>query len=219
MSVNYQISDLFDYAYSGTVSTTAMSANANTGILYRDAADNDTVKILASSASTGQVLTTTGANTIGWQAPAATAANTEFLAIPAAAQTINSTGITNYTEVVWGTETIDTGTNFAANRYTLPNTGIYYFSTTIEWSTVNKSNKGTRRVEIVEDPAGLTPVVLQRCDQPPVSNKNLAHYQVCSIMYSGTAAELVAVRVSHSAGAADDQDVGVNSHFMGFQLS
>lgn len=214
MSVNYEISDIFNYTYTGTVSSTDTgTANANTGLLYRDAANDDEVRILGPSATVGQVLTITATNVIGWQTPPTV--DTQFLVVPAIAQTITSSALTSFTNVVWGTETLDAGGNFAANAYTLPTDGLYYFCSYLEWAVSNKSNKGERHARIVVDPSGTPVKLVLRKDQPN-SNKGIDFFQSLSTLYSGTSAEVIGVQVSHNSGS--NEDIGVESQFFGWRV-
>lgn len=217
MSVNYEISDIFNYTYTGTVSTTDTgTANANTGLLYRDAANDDEVRILAAGA-VDQVLTITATNVIGWSTPAGDAVqNTPFLVTPTTAQTISTSVLTSFTNVVWGTETLDPGNNFATNVYTLPLDGTYYFATMIEWAPSNKSNAGERHVRIVVDPTG-TPVKLVMAKEQPNSNKNIAFYQHLSTLYSGTTGDAIGVQASQNSGG--NNDLGVESQFFGWLVA
>jgi hypothetical protein len=216
MSVNYEISDVFNYTFTGTTTATTIAANASSGLLYRDAANSDEVRLLLVSGTTNQVLTTTASNQFGWSDPQNIGENTEFLVTPASAQTISSSALSSFTTVVWGTETLDPGTNFAANVYTIPTTATYFFSVILEWGTTNKTNKGERHARIAEDPGGLTPVSLVLVKEQPNSNKTISYYQRASIIYSGTAAETIGVQVSQDSGA--NQDIDTESQFFGWRI-
>ena len=215
MSVNYEISDIFNYVYTGTVSaTTTGTANANTGLLYRAASNDDEVRVLGPSSTVGQVLTVTATNIIGWQTP--TQNTTPFLVRPAIAQSIASSALSSFTSVVWGTETIDLGSTFAANVYTLPSSGAYFLSAALNWSVSNKSNKGERHARIVQDPAG-TPVVLAFRAEQPNSDKTIDFFQTLSTLYNGTAAQTIGVQVSQNSGVTND--IGTDSQFFGWKIN
>jgi hypothetical protein len=197
------------------------SANANTGLMFRDAGNDDEVRLIGPGA-VGQVLETTATNVIGWANPSSeVSTNTDFLAHLAANLTVTSTGLTNYTAVAFDTELFDTGNNYAAGEFTIPDTGIYYFHTQVVWGIANRSNKGQRRVEIVES---LTTAVAQQ-DSEPGSNKNIPYNQNVTRLVSATAAEAYSVRVAHSAGASRDEDVqggtpeAHGSYFEGIRIS
>lgn len=216
MSVNYEISDIFNYAYTGTTTNTTIAANASSGILYRDASNNDEVRLLLASGTVNQVLTTTATNQFGWMDTQNPTEDTQFLVTPASAQTVASGALTSFTTVVWGSETLDPGNNFASNIYTIPSTGTYFFSAVLEWATSNKTNKGERHARIAEDPGGLTPTALILVKEQPNPNKNIEFYQRLSILYNATAAETIGIQVSHNSG--NSEDIGTESQFFGWRV-
>jgi hypothetical protein len=185
--------------------------------LYRDTANDNEVRVLAASAVVGQVMTTTAPNVIGWQTPSGVTGQTTFLVRPSAPQPIATSALSSFTTVAWGTETIDTGANFATPVYTLPVTGIYFFAAILEWAVSAKSNKGERHAEIAEDPGGGGENVLVLVKEQPNSNKLISFYQQLSIMYSGVATETVGVRVSQDSGVTND--IGVQSRFYGWRIA
>ena len=191
--------------------------SSSTGLLYRDASNNNEVRVLGASSNINYVLTTTATNVIGWASPTGSIGSTAFLVRPTSAQTIASSAITSFTTVSWGTEIIDTGSNFAANVYTIPSTALYHFAVILEWATSNSSNKGERRLEIAKDPGGGGETVLVLIKEQPNSDKTITFYQHASIIYNATAAQTIGVRVSQNSGNV--LDVGTESRFMGWLLS
>jgi hypothetical protein len=217
MSVNYEISDIFNYAFDQATTpmqTSTGSANANTGLMFRDAANDGEVRLIGPGTE-DQVLKTTATNVIGWADATAFDAG-PFRATPALAQAIASTALSTFTTVVWGTETIDPGGNFASNLYTIPIDGVYNFHTTVEWATTSKSNKGERHTRIVEDPGG-TPTILTLVKSQPNPDKSITFFQQVSVMYDATLNETIGVQVSQDSGASND--VGVGSQFYGLRVA
>jgi hypothetical protein len=193
------------------------AASASSGFLYRDAANNNEIRVLGASASVGQVLATTATNIIGWQDPTSAGTGTAFLARPTAAQTIASTALTVYTTVNFGTSTSPGIANaaFVSPLYTIPSTGIYYFSTQIEWSVAAKNNKGSRYTAIVLTPGGgETQLVLVK--EQVNADKLIAMIQQATIIYNATAAQTIGVRVTQDSTI--NASVGVESKFFGWRI-
>lgn len=215
MSVNYTISDVFNYEFTGTTSTTALSTNASTGLLYRDAANADEVRVLLASAVTGQVLTTTGANTVAWDTPAAgnVTTGTEFIVRPTAAQTVTTGALGTFVDVVFGTEILDAGADFATNFYTIPSTGTYVFHFALEWSTVNKTNAGSRQVNLRNDTAVTNLLTLT---EQPNPNNGIAFWQRGSVVVSATASDVIKLQAIHDAGT--NQDIGTGTRWSGHRI-
>ena len=195
--------------------TTAGSSgpNAGSGLLYRDAANDDEVRILGASATVGQVLATTATNVIGWQNAAEVATNSEFVVRPTVSQTIINGALGTFTEVVWGTEIYDPGNHFAANQYVAADAGTYQFTAHIEWSTTLKNNKGTRQTRIRNV---TTTTDLITVSEAPNSNNAIAFWQHASILAVAAASNAFNVGVAHDA--TTNQSIGILSRWYGYRI-
>ena len=200
-----------------TVAVTQQGRNAassNTGLLYRDGSNNNEVRVLTASPNAGYVLTTTGANVIGWASPSGSN-NTAFAADKTALQQTFASDslLTTYTTVTWN-ELIDEAPAFASNTYTAPATGIYTFGVDLQWdASASKNNKGQRVVRIRNTATSST---LLEVREQVNADKTIAFWQRLITTRSVTATNTIVVQVTHDASVT--QTVGVLSQFYGYMI-
>jgi len=189
------------------------AASSSTGLMYRDASNNNEVRLLGASPNVGYVLTTTAANVIAWASPSGSN-NTAFMANKTAlSQTIaNDDLLTTYTTITWN-EVIDEGTAFATNVYTVPSTGIYHFGVDLEWSTTTKTNKGERVCRIRNT---TSPATLLEVREQVNSDNSIAFWQRLLTIALVSSSQVVAVQVTQNSKS--NQTVGVNSQFFGYMI-
>ena len=131
-----------------------------------------------------------------------------FHVVPASEQS----NIANGNTVVWGSETVDTGGNFASNAFTAPVTGVYLLSVSLNvnqfdssasyvWVNVVTSNR-THKISIHGE------------GQDADSYYNLSGTVIADMDASDT----VTITWEQSGGAAQADVLASNSHFYGYLL-
>lgn len=135
-----------------------------------------------------------------------------FKARPAAQQSGSFDGAT--TEVVWGTEDFDIGTDFASNQFTAPNTGYYQFNVHVNLLnidgatttvTVRLNLSGSDNVDFVIDPSNLA-----------ADGGATVSFGVLTDM---TAADTAKVEIIDSGEGAEQMTLETTSTFSGFQVA
>ena len=131
-----------------------------------------------------------------------------FHVVPASEQA----NIANGNTVVWGSETVDTGGNFASNAFTAPVTGVYLLSVSLNvnqfdssasyhWLNVVTSNR-THKISIHGE------------GQDADSYYNLSGTVIADMDASDT----VTITWEQSGGTAQADVLASNSHFYGYLL-
>jgi hypothetical protein len=188
------------------------AANANSGLMYRDAANNNEVRILGAG-TLGQVLTVTSANVLGWQASGEASTDTTFCVEPGVAQTIPTGALGTFTTLAF-VVIADPGSNFSTPTYTAPTAGVYIFHFDVEWSTAAKSNKGSRQVNLRAVSAAANLLTLT---EEVNSNKLIAYWQRGSIMRTAASGATFILQVAHNSGS--NETIGVGTKWMGSRIS
>ena len=131
-----------------------------------------------------------------------------FHVVPASEQS----NIANGNTVVWGTETVDTGGNFASNTFTAPVTGVYLLSVSLN---VNQFDSSANYVWLNVVTSNRThKISIHGTGQDADSYYNLSGTVIADMDASDT----VTITWEQSGGASQADVLASNSHFYGYLL-
>jgi len=195
----------------GNAGMSILTATGSAGkIAFGDSGDSEIGKILYDHSNNSmQVYTNANqAMNISTAGQVTKPLQAYFHVVPASEQS----NIANGNTVVWGSETVDTGGNFASNAFTAPVTGVYLLSVSLNvnqfdssasyvWVNVVTSNR-THKISIHGE------------GQDADSYYNLSGTVIADMDASDT----VTITWEQSGGAAQADVLASNSHFYGYLL-
>ena len=193
----------------------------DTGITFTDI--NSTVKnrITMDSTNTADLRISSGTKihlyggtTNGTSSPHLTVSNDGNVTTPSQtyfsvkASSDQSISVTTWTDIAWGTETTDTGGNFASNTFTAPVAGVYLFTGVIGLNTIAATNY--LLVRIVCSSAGD---LYTTHEQKRSGGGDYGYDHAISLMITLAASETVKMQVF--AGSGGTHQVGSRSLWQG----